>query len=371
MLQGAIRLQILIGSTLPVPVPPEVLESLVAVEVTNRDQAFDGFKLDFSLGRRDVQDYGLIRSGLLEPPNRVVIGVEMRARYQVLIDGLIDRHQMTPSPEPGQSRLAVFGKDISQKLALAQQRRTHPQQADSQIVEELLSRYAQWGIRPEVTPTQNRPNTSERLPSQQISDLDYIHQLAQRNSFVFYIEPTSTPGNTVAYWGPENRRHQAQPPLTFNMGPDSNLDRPLTNSFDSLAVAQPQATILDPETRQVIPVPADGQLPGRALASRAAQPLRYIILRDTTGLGMEQAELRVRAAAQNRNTAETTGEVNVVRYGHVLRTARLVSVRGVGHSYDGDYYVQQVTHRIQRGQYTQSFSLTREGRGALSSTVMG
>jgi hypothetical protein len=60
-----------------------------------------------------------------------------------------------------------------------------------------------------------------------------------------------------------------------------------------------------------------------------------------------------------------------VRYGHVLRTARLVSVRGVGHSYDGDYYVQQVTHRIQRGQYTQSFSLNREGRGALSSTVMG
>jgi hypothetical protein len=44
-------------------------------------------------------------------------------------------------------------------------------------------------------------------------------------------------------------------------------------------------------------------------------------------------------------------------------------VRGAGSSYDGDYYVQQVKHRIKRGEYKQNFTLLREGRGAASSRV--
>ena len=41
-----------------------------------------------------------------------------------------------------------------------------------------------------------------------------------------------------------------------------------------------------------------------------------------------------------------------------------MGVRGVGKTYGGYYYVQQVTHRIKRGEYKQSFTLKREGRGA-------
>jgi hypothetical protein len=46
-----------------------------------------------------------------------------------------------------------------------------------------------------------------------------------------------------------------------------------------------------------------------------------------------------------------------------------VDVRGVGKSYDGTYYVSQVTHRIKRGEYKQTFTLTREGRGSKSTKV--
>ena len=47
----------------------------------------------------------------------------------------------------------------------------------------------------------------------------------------------------------------------------------------------------------------------------------------------------------------------------------LVGVRGVGNSYDGSYYVKQVTHRLKLGEYKQSFSLSREGRGSLTPIV--
>jgi len=66
------------------------------------------------------------------------------------------------------------------------------------------------------------------------------------------------------------------------------------------------------------------------------------------------------------------GEVDALRYGRVLRARRLVDVAGVGQTYNGIYYVQQVTHnirRVPRGQYTQSFTLQRDGRGASGTSV--
>jgi hypothetical protein len=63
------------------------------------------------------------------------------------------------------------------------------------------------------------------------------------------------------------------------------------------------------------------------------------------------------------------GTVDAVRYGSVLRARGLVGVRGVGISYDGFYYVRRVTHTIKRGEYTQSFSLSREGTGSLLPAV--
>ena len=47
--------------------------------------------------------------------------------------------------------------------------------------------------------------------------------------------------------------------------------------------------------------------------------------------------------------------------GDVLRARSLVGVRGAGLAFDGLYYVSEVTHRIQRGEYKQDFKLVRNG----------
>ena len=61
-----------------------------------------------------------------------------------------------------------------------------------------------------------------------------------------------------------------------------------------------------------------------------------------------------------------TGELNVLRYGRPLKVRQLVGVRGVGAAFDGLHYVKSVTHKIKRGEYKQSFKLSRNG---LISTV--
>jgi phage protein D len=41
-----------------------------------------------------------------------------------------------------------------------------------------------------------------------------------------------------------------------------------------------------------------------------------------------------------------------------------VGLRGAGYSYDGYYYINSVTHTINRKEYKQSFNLTRDGTGS-------
>ena len=69
------------------------------------------------------------------------------------------------------------------------------------------------------------------------------------------------------------------------------------------------------------------------------------------------------------NAVTGTGDLDAVRYGRALRSRRLVDVRGAGSSYNGTYYVREVTHSIRRGEYRQSFTLTRDGRGPIRPVV--
>jgi len=312
----------------------------------------------------------LLSNGYFDPPNRVIIMVSIGVVPQVLIDGLITDHQVTPSNKPGESTLRVTGQDISLRLDLEDKNETYPNQSDSAIVTRIIASYAAYGLIPSVTQTTDVPTQVDRVPSQQGKDLDFIQRLAQRNGFVFYTAPTNIPGTSTAYWGPENRRGLPQPALTMNMGPDTNVDSPINFRFNALGPTKPEVTIVEPLTRTSIPIPfLGGLLP--SLASRPTTPLRTTIPRDTANLNPAQAVLRALSAASGSSDAVTaTGELDAVRYGRVLQSRRLVGVRGAGSSYDGDYYVQQVKHRIKRGEYKQSFTLLREGRGASASRVV-
>lgn len=64
-----------------------------------------------------------------------------------------------------------------------------------------------------------------------------------------------------------------------------------------------------------------------------------------------------------------SGQLDVLRYGRIFKARQLAAVRGAGDYYDGQYYVKSVTHNIKRGEYKQSFTLSRGGTGSSVSTV--
>lgn len=368
MKDPGVRLQLLVGATVPAPAPYAVVDALESVEVQHNDRQRDGFQLAFKVGRRrQAQDFRLLDEGWLDPPNRVSILVLLKGLPEVLINGVVTRHEFVPSYQPGETQLRVTGEDTSVLLDLKERSRSYPNRSDSEIVEEVLRDYP--ALRGDVTRTSDSPSENQRVPSQRRTDLEYIRELARNNGFVFFTEPTAIPGLSMAYWGPRDRPNlPKQPPLSHDMGSVTNVER-IDFRFQALDPVSPQASIIEPLTGRTLAIPAPNLTQG-GMAGRPAQPLRTTVLRDTANLDFIQASLRVLAeASSGADAVRGTGELDVMRYGRVLRSRRQVGVRGVGKTHDGYYYVEQVTHRLRRGEYRQSFTLSREGQGCATPTV--
>lgn len=371
MLTGplGIRLILWLGQTVPLPAPAGVVSALKHVKVIHDADGEDGFELTFTLSKEKAGDFGLLTSGLLNLHNRVVIGVLLGASLEPLIDGVIHHQQLTPSDEPGMSTLTVMGRDLSALMDLEERNARYPNRPDSVIVTEILTRYAQYGIVPVVTPTTEVPIELYRVPWQHETDLRFIRRLAARNGFVFYLEPL-TLGTTTAYFGPENRLGLPQPALSVGLGHASNV-RSLQSANDALAPVSTRGSFLDPNAKASLPIPPLPPLRTPPLAAMPVQARRTVILRETANQTAGQAATTARATQSRAPEPVTvTGQLDTVRYGHVLRARRLVGVRGAGLQYDGLYYVRRVTHEIEVGQsYTQEFTLSREGTGTLTPVV--
>jgi len=357
-----IRLVLLVGNGVPMPASYDVMNSFVRAEVTNDSKTADGFQITFSL-TKGISDYNLL-DGTFDPGTRVIIGVVLGVMAEVLIDGIISNHQIAPSNDPGMSTLTLTGSDLTVALDYEEKNDQYENQPDSTIFTTLIGGYTQYGLMPEATVTTDVPILTERTPSQHETDLKFIQRMAGRNGFVFYIEPVSFLVNK-AYFGPESRTGLPQPALSINMGSWTNVDS-LNFTLDGLAPVETKGTFTDETTKTAIPIPELPSLKVPPLAKTPTPALRKVYMRETSKQDAGQAATSAVAALTNApDSVIGSGTVDTLRYGSILRARQLVGVRGAGNSYDGTYYVQRVTTTIESGKCTQSFSISREGTGAL------
>lgn len=369
-------LTVLVGPTAPVPAPPRLLESIERIEVRHSDEGRSGFQMILKVGRNefDLLDYFLLSTPLLRPFSRVVLLVTFNAIPQVLFDGIITNQQLAPSEEPGGTRLTITGEDVSVMMDLEEKSAEHPAQDETVIALKLIASYAQYGLIPLVIPpvTMDIPLPTERIPVQQVTDLNYLQQIAARHGYVFYVAPGPAPLTNTAYWGPPVRVGVPQKALSANMGSSSNVKN-INFQYDGLAPTTVSGSVQDRNLNTKIPVKtfASTRIP---LVSQPAwltqSHTRTRQFRDS-GLNTVQAYARAQAETDKSqdNVITASGQLDALQYEALLMPRGLVGVRGVGYSYDGFYYVKQVSHSIEVGRYSQNFTLTREGLGAISPVV--
>jgi len=367
-------LSLMIGPAVPVPVGQTVIDALTSVQVTvtagARSQS--GFQLAFNLGKNSpLEILFLLAGGAMPPLLRVILTATVNGTPEVLIDGVVTRTDIKPGESGGPSTLTVTGVDLTAVMDWIDfDGFPFPAMPPEARVAIMIAKYAMFGIIPLVIPSVliDIPIPIKEIPRQQGTDYQYINQLAEDVGYVFYLKPGPAPGTSFAYWGPEIKVGAPQPALNVDMDAFTNVES-LSFNFDAEHAELPVLLIYNQETKVPIPIPVP--------AITSLNPPLGLIPPIPMGLQPVSDDLSKRSlpqsimiglakAAQWAEAVTAKGELDVLRYGTVLKPRKLVGVRGAGMAFDGLYYVKSVTHTIKRNDYTQSFELTRNG---LVSTV--
>jgi hypothetical protein len=280
----------------------------------------------------------------------------------------------------------------------------YPHMGDFLIVEAVLAKYLVFKILPDAQPSLADIVPFSFVPQQNGTDRSYLQDLATKHGYRFYVTPGPGKGWNKAYWGPPDLGATPQTALTVDMGPLTNVE---SIQFGENVLAPtitygmvPQTTI-PPPVPQRLPVGAFASTRSPALAADPvlgsysdsivelfADPITALSkllelqvrgsLFQTTNLGPAQDQslgilqaLPTAAGLTNDSTDEVLtaqGRLTTSRYGAVLNAPGVVTVRGAGYDCDGLYYVKEVQHSIDTRpgswDYTQDFTLTREGTGS-------
>jgi len=370
----SVQLILMMGSIIPLTVPRAVLDALA--EVTVDDIGASGFQLTFSVDKNTSQQIMLLLTGAAPGLfTRVVLVAIVNGISNVLIDGVITNNHMAPGDKGSNSTVTVTGEDLT---ALMNQSNwsgfPYPAMPAEAQVALICAKYSMFGIIPIVIPSVliDVPIPTDQIPSQQGTDLEYIRALAARVGYVFYIDPGPAPGVSKAYWGPQVKVGPVQSALNVDMDAYTNVES-LSFNFDQQQNKLPILYIYNQQSGVTIPIPVPGITPLNPPLG-LIPPLPTNIMGDLKSPRDDLAKrtvpqsilITMAIAAQASEAVSGDGSLDVARYGNILKARQLVGVRGAGVAFDGLYYVKSVTHKIKRGEYKQSFKLTRNG---LVSTV--
>ncbi len=370
MLTQGIQLSLMMGPVVPVPAPRVVIDALESVEVRTSAGTPSGFTLSFQFDSKSALNQifiiaGAMNSSPVTPALRILLIVTLNGTPQPLFDGVMTRIEAQPGNNGEAGRVTVTGEDLTKMMDTQDwSGLPFPAMPIEARVALLCAKYAAYGLLPLIIPClfPDVPIPVDRIPAQQGTDLAYIRQLAEQVGYVFYLEPGPVPGTNIAYFGPEIKVGVPQPALNIDMDALTNVEH-LNFSFDPTKGVLPIVYIQNQMTRLPIPIPIPNLNPLQPPLGALSTPLSNITnLKSTAKMNPMQAISRgLTEAKRSQDAVKASGELNVLRYGRPLKARNLVGVRGAGLAYDGLYFVESVKSTLRRGEFKQSFDLTRNG----------
>lgn len=275
-----------------------------------------------------------------------------------LIHGFITRVEPRFSADEGESLLEVTGMDGSTLMDREEKLRSWPNKKDSDIASEIFRSYP---FTPAVEPTEVVHDEAVSTVMQRETDLTFLKRLALRNGFDCWVE------GTTAHFRPVDQDSPPQPVLAAHFGDETNLIC-FSAAVDALQAARVRMFQVDRRSKQVLVAGAEesegermGELDAGALLPDGVttQPTVYVAHNAATGRPEMDAMVR-RLFDEGASFVTGQGEIDSAAYRHVLKPRGRVTIKGVGESYSGVYYVSFVRHTVTRDGYSQFFRARRD-----------
>jgi hypothetical protein len=337
----------------------DLYADLAAVEVETGDDGPATFRLRLALSR-STEDGGW--RYLDEARFRAWSEVSVRVGFEgggteEVVRGYVTRVRPWFDADEGRCALEVEGMDASVLLDREEKLKDWPGKKDSDIAREVLAGY---GLSARVEETDVVHEEALSTIIQRETDLEFLKRLALRNGFSCWVE-----GRT-AYFGPLPADSPPQPVLAAHFGAETSLAW-FAPVVDALRPAEVSMYQLDRLTRDVLSADATssarrplGRMDASALLPGGVDPGKVYVARNAATGAPEMTALCQGVFDEGTWFVTAEGETRPAAYEHVLRPRGFVTVKGVGESYSGTWYVSYVRHTLSRAGYTQFFRLRRD-----------
>lgn len=352
------HLRIEIGGT---EVEERFYRDLILLEVELDDELAGMFRMTVRLLRTDGQ-WPYLDEEPFTPWSRVVITAGLENDSEQLIIGYIT-HLL---PEFGaaleQCRLQIWGMDASVVMDREDKLKAWPNKKDSDIATETFKEHR---LTPRVSDTEVIHDEKISTIIQRETDIQFLKRLALRNGYECFVD------GDIGYFRPPAVSDSPQPVLAVHFGRETNVNRLALEvnvvtpaNVAMLQVDRIDGTILD-VTAESAGQPTLGAKPHTEYL-QPGMPSGLVYLGQTVATGtLEMTGLCQSLHDRGEWFITGDGEVAANEYGSILKPRRTVTIKGIGETHSGVYYVTHVTHAFTTSGYTQAF---RVKRNALATT---
>lgn len=329
---------------------------LISLEVELDDQLAGMFRLTLALLLGADGAWTYLDDERFASWQRVVITAGLEDDSQQLLAGYITHLRPDFAAGLEQCRLEIWGMDASVLMDRVDKLKDWPNKKDSDIAAE---RFQAYGLTPQVTDTDVIHDEEVSTIIQRETDIQLLKRLALRNGFECFVD-----GDT-GYFRPPAVDDTPQPVLAVQFGEQTNVNR-FSLEVNALAPANVAMFQVDHVNGTVLDVsaetgrqPALGANPAASYLGPGMEPgLLYIGQTVTTG-EPEMTALCQGLCDQGEWFVTGEGEVAANQYGSILKPRSTVTIKGVGETHSGIYYVTHVTHKFTADGYTQTFRVKR------------
>ena len=299
-------------------------------------------------------------------PMRITAGFDSGS--EELISGFITHVKPDFPRDRAQCSVEIWGMDGSVRMDRVEQLRAWPNKKDSDIATEIFKE--DYGfIPPDVDDTSIIHDDRVSTIMQRETDMQFLKRLAQRNGFECYVK-----GTTGCFHAPR-LSESPQPVLAVHFGERETNVNSFALEVNALTPTSAAMFEVDWQTKTVLQESAEigeqallGSIDATELPAPKIEPGKvFVNLNAATGR-TEMDRLCQELVHQAEWLVTAEGEVDGNQYAHVLKPHGTVTIKGIGETYSGIYYVTHVTHTFGPRGYTQSF---RAKRNALMPTGEG
>ncbi|MBM0745398.1 hypothetical protein JOY44_28655 (plasmid) [Phormidium sp. CLA17] len=334
----------------------ELYENLVSLDVELDDELAAMFQLHIAIALQPDGSWPYLDDERFRVWQPITITAGLESGAEELISGYITHVKPSFSRNPIQYTLEVWGMDSSVLMDREEKLKDWPNKKDSDIASEIFNLY---GFTPKTEDTAVIHNEAISTTIQRETDIQFLRRLALRNGFECYVE------GAIGYFRSLQIDAPPQPVLEVRFDDKTTVQK-FSLEVNALTPANVAMVQVDRATKKVLDVITEtsqqaalGKMDAIGLLPVGMKP-GVVVVGGVVATGQpEMAALCQGLYDQGSWFVTGEGEVAANGYGHVLRARQTVTIKGIGETYSGVYYVTHVTHSFSAEGYKQIFRVKR------------